>query len=359
MLAKRLPKQMLLGWVALIFFILLAVIYYYLFVVDQPVYSDSVFQLATNQHDHDVYLFNMDKVEEGASLFEFANDKGIASIYLFLSKAFPFLVTPGMALISLVFNSTILILNYWIYGKIVDELRLGLFGKLSFFLNFSLLYFAQLINKDMLTIFVFLITAYAGIRNRFWLLLLLIPFVAYVRVQLVIFILIFIFLSSTKKLGLRFLITYVSTSLFAAYLSVHFSIIGEDSLGGGFSAYLIGLNNQYMIGYLIFNPIRLVQYVIDAYLSFDIFTENGAIDVAKILRIPQLILLTMLTPYFYKLFIRRDRYLKTAARPLVITILAFACTWLINPTVNARYVMLITPILVLLGLYVRGTRRHA
>lgn len=355
MLTRGISRKIIFGWVAMIFFILFAQVYYCLFVVDQYLYSDTIFQFATNQHDHDVYVFNMDLVKDGSSLFEFANDKGIASIYLFLSKALPFLVTPDMELISFVFNCTILILNYWIYGKLADELKLGLFGRLSFFLNFSLLYFAQLINKDMLTIFIFLTAAYAGMKGRHLLLLLLIPFAAYIRIQLVIFILIFVFLSSTKRLGLRFWIVYILTSLLAAYLSVYFSIIGEDSLGDGFSAYLIDLNNKYMIGYLVFNPFRLVQFIFDAYLSFYFFTDNGAIDVAKILRIPQLVLLTMLTPFFCKLINRWGIYSKSVSRPLAITILAYACTWLMNPTVNARYVMLITPILVLLGLYLRST----
>jgi hypothetical protein len=351
----RISRRILAGQAAILLYIFLALVYYYLFVVSRNLYSDSILQLATNQHDHDVYLFNMDLVKDGSSLFEFANDKGIASIYLFLSKALPFLVAPDMELISLVFNCSILVLNYWIYGKLADGLGLGLFGRLSFFFNLSLLYFAQLINKDMLTIAIFLTAAYAGMHGRHWLLLLLIPFAAYIRIQLVVFILIFTFLSSTKGLRLRFVIVYILTSLLAAYLSVYFSIIGEDSLGDGFSAYLIDLNNKYLIGYLIFNPVRLLQYIYDAYLSFNIFSENGAIDVAKILRIPQLALLAMLTIYFFKLIKHWNIYSKTVAKPLVVSILAYACTWLMNPTVNARYVMLITPILVLLGLYVRST----
>lgn len=317
--------------------------------------SNSIFENFVNLHDHNVYLLNIDMVKSGESLFEIANDKGIASIYLFLSHIFPFLVTPDMAFLAFIFNCIVLAMSYKVYGNVADILNLGLLGKLSFFVNLSLLYFSQLINKDMLTIFVFLLTAYAGMRGRYWLLLLLIPLAAYIRIQLVVFILIFVFLSSAKILRLRFVIVYILTSLLAAYLSVYFSIIGEDSLGDGFSAYLIDLNNRYLIGYLIFNPVRLLQYIYDAYLSFNIFSENGAIDVAKILRIPQLALLAMLTIYFFKLIKHWDFYSKTVAKPLVISILAYACTWLMNPTVNARYVMLITPILVLLGLYVRST----
>lgn len=341
---------------ALVFFILLCITYYITssIVLDGNQFFDNF----VNLHDHDVYLMNIDLVKGGDSLFELANDKGIASVYLFLSQVFPFWVTPDMALLAFIFNCAILVISYKVYGDITYALNLGLVEKLSFFVNLSFLYFAQLINKDMATIFVFLFCAYAGMRGWHWYLLLLIPFAAFIRIQLVVFIFIFIFLISANKVSLRFLVVYILTSLMAAYMSVYFSIIGEDSLGDGFSAYLINLNNEYLIGYLLFNPIRLSQYIFDAYLSFNIFAENGAIDVAKILRLPQLILLAVLAPHFYTLCTRWSSYSKSNARPLVIVILAYACTWLMNPTVNARYVMLVTPILVLLGLYVRSTRRH-
>ena len=342
----------------MLFFILSALFYYYFFVSEWNLHPDSIFQFATNQHDHNIYLLNMHLVEKDSDMVEFSNDKGIAIIYLFLSKILPFLILPNMELISLVFNCFILILNYWIYGKLADKLGLGLFGRLSFFLNLSLLYFAQLINKDMLTIFVILVSVYAGTLRRHWLLLFLIPFAIFIRIQLVIYILIFVFLIAAKKVGLRFFIVYIFTSLLATFLWINFPIIGKDALDDGFSSYLIDLNSKYLIGYLIFNPVRILQYIYDVYLSFNIFSENGAIDVSKVLRIPQLTLLAMLTIYFLKLIKHWNIYSKTDAKPLVISILAYACTWLMNPTVNSRYVMLITPILVLLGLYVRTTRQR-
>lgn len=353
---QRPRNSLLVSNFALIFFVLLCIFYY--IASSTLIDGNQVVVNFVNLHDHEVYLLNIDLVKGGDSFFELANDKGIASVYLLLSQAFPFWVTPDMALLAFIFNCAILVISYKIYINIAYELSLGLVEKLSFFANLSFLYFAQLINKDMATIFVFLLCAYAGIRGWHRYLLLLIPFAAFIRIQLVIFILIFIFLVSAKKFNIRFWVVYILTSLTAAYMSVYFSIIGEDSLGDGFSAYLINLNNEYLIGYLLFNPIRLLQYVFDAYLSFNIFAENGAIDVAKILRLPQLILLAVLAPHFYTLFNRWSSYSKSNVRPLVIVIFAYVCTWLMNPTVNARYVMLVTPILVLLGLYVRSTRRH-
>ncbi|MDB0113141.1 hypothetical protein CTY89_09310, partial [Acinetobacter baumannii] len=46
-------------------------------------------------------------------------------------------------------------------------------------------------------------------------------------------------------------------------------------------------------------------------------------------------------------------YLQTNLRPLIILVLSFLITWLMNPTVNIRYVMLIVPFLLLLGIAVK------
>jgi len=152
---------------------------------------------------------------------------------------------------------------------------------------------------------------------------------------------------------LRLAVLYTITSIAAGALSVYASVIGEESLGEGFSAYLIAFNDQYLVGYLLFNPLRVAQYVMDAYSSFNIWTDSGGLDVARLLRLPQLLLIVALAPAISSLITRFSYWLTTPARPLVICIVAYLLAWLMNPTINARYVMLITPVVVLFGLYAR------
>jgi hypothetical protein len=132
-------------------FTLLSFAYFYTFVVlnDGGIY---ILQKATNIHDHTVYVNNMKLVALGESLMEFANDKGIASIYLILSYAFPFLANEDMELMAFLFNTIIMLLCYVVYSKITDRLGLGILGRLSFFINNRFLYFTQFINKDILKI---------------------------------------------------------------------------------------------------------------------------------------------------------------------------------------------------------------
>jgi hypothetical protein len=355
----RLRRSTLIGWIFLPLLLLCCVAYYFAFAANMNAYDGETgfFQLALNSHDHYVYLLNMDLLRGGDGFFELANDKGMALIYTFLSTLFPFFVNKDLTLISLIFNCSIIFCCYWIYANICDELNLGSLGKLSFFANLSFIYFAQLINKDALTILVFLLTVQCGIQGRLFPLLILLPVFLLVRQQLVVFVLIFAFLMSSERPWPRILLLYVATSLAAGLLSVFASIIGEDSLGEGFSAYLINFNQQYYVGYFLFNPLRVLQYILDAYASFFFGTETGGIDTAKLLRLPQLVVILLLLKPLSTLIIRFSYWLQTPARSLVLVVVAYLLTWLMNPTINARYVMLITPILVLFALYARGQQQ--
>ncbi len=333
-------------------FTFLSFLYYFVFVISNNG-GVHLLQEATNIHDHLIYVKNIELVANGESLFEFANDKGIASIYLMLANIFPYFATENMELMAFLFNTITLILCYAIYSKITDDLGLGVLGHLSFFFHLSFLYFSQLINKDMLTIFYFLLSVRFGMQGRYWILLLLLPFFVFVRMQLVVFTFILIFFSMGGKFWWKVAAAYIVTSLLAGYLSVNHSIIGDESLGGGFNAFVIDFNNSYLVGYLLFNPVRLFQYVVDAYLSFLIFTHEGVIDVAKILRIPVLVLFVFLIPAIVRLIANLNRYIDSPLRPLILVVIAYALTWLMSPIVNARYVVLITPVMLVALLFVQ------
>ena len=119
--------------------------------------------------------------------------------------------------------------------------------------------------------------------------------------------------------------------------------------------FLVDFNQRFYVGYLIFNPLRALQYLVDAFSSFSFWTDTGGVDVAKILRIPQLLLLVALAPPIISMIKRFNYWLTTPAKSLVLVVVSFFLVWLMNPTINARYTMLITPVLVLFGLY---ARRH-
>jgi hypothetical protein len=356
----RFRRSTLAGILGLPLLLLFCFLYYIIFAANLNLYDgeSGLFQLALNSHDHFIYVNTVDLISDRGFQYGLNNDFGIASIYLALSNAFPFLVDPDFTLISFLFNCVTLCLCYLVYASICDRLGLGMFGKISFFANTYFIYHAQLINKDILTILSFLLVIYFGLRKRLLPILLLSPLLVLVRQQLAVFAIIYMFLMQSRQPWGRIILVYFITSLVAAYLSVNFDIIGEDSLGSGFSAFLMGLNQQYFIGYLIFNPVRVLQYIGDAYASFFLATGTGGVDTAKLLRIPQLITLLLLSKPLLSIVIHFNDWLKTPARPLVLVVVAYLLAWLMNPTINARYVMLITPVLVLFALYVRNFKHR-
>lgn len=355
-LTRRYPRSALIGLIGMPLLLLCCLVYYRAFGADLDLYfpDRGTLQYALNSHDHFVYVTGIDRVREGFLAYEVSNDLGIAMIYAGLAAVAPWLVTPDFTLLSFVFNCVTLCAVYLVYARICNDLALSPWAKAAFFANLSLVYFAQLINKDMLTVLAFLLAVAVAIRGRLFWLVLLLPALALVRQQLAVFAVLFVLLMRSRHPVRLIVLMYVGTSVLAGVLSIFAGIIGDESLGDGFSLYLIDFNRRYYIGYLLFNPVRVAQYVLDALRSFDLSTETGGIDTAKLLRWPQLLLLFVLGAPMASLLTRFRHWLGTPARPLVLTVVAYLLAWLMNPTVNARYVMLITPVLVLFAFYVRA-----
>lgn len=350
------------GSALLLFLLACCVAYYAAFAVDMKFYDEDsgLFQLALNAHDHFVYLANVERIRAGEfAYYELRNDLGIAAVYLALSDIAPaFLIDEYFSALSLAVNLASLILCYAIYASICNHLHLGKTGKIAFFANLSLIYFAQLINKDMLTVLVFLLAVWCGLNKRLYWLLIITPAALVIRQQLAVFALMF-FLLMTVKRPIRWMVfLYLLTAVVAGLLSVFASLFGAESLEDGFTAWLVEFNSNYYVGYIIFNPLRVLQYVVDAYLSFSFWTDKGGIDTAKLLRLPQLILLAVLWRPISTLILRfRSVLTDSTTKPLTTAVVTYLLVWLMNPTVNARYVMLITPILVLFALRVQRSPR--
>lgn len=337
----------------LIAFCLFGLAYFFAFSFDLDRYlgQDGYFQLALNSHDHLFYVDTLDAIRADGVQYGFNNNFGIAAVYWALGTALPFLVNDQITLLPFVFNLVIMLLTYLLWVKICDFYKMGIAARLSFFVNTSLLYFLQLINKDMLTIFAFLFVIYVGLHRRYIFLILAIPFFFLVRQQLAVFAVFYVYFMLAPNPKNRMWLAYVVTSLVGGILSVFAGFVSEDTMGDGFSAFLTQLNSHYFVGYLIFNPIRVLQYIVDVYMSFSFFTDAGGVDVAKLLRLPQLILLAVFWAPCLSLVTRFQAWVRSPAKPLVLTIVAYLLAWLMNPTVNARYVMLITPVLVLFVFY--------
>lgn len=334
-------------------FVLICILYYLLcnyFFINIPEITNYV------NYDHDVYINSIQSIKNGTYVLRINNDIGIALLYTYIIKFFNFVGINDIILISFIFNIFTLFIIYFNYIRVCDKLNLKGFTKFYFFLGLQILYFTQLINKDLLTFLFFLLVLNCIIDKKFRLLLIFSLLFFFVRIQLLIFGFLAIYLSfgNFKK---RIFCSYIFTSIFGAITSVKAELLSDEAMGDGFSAFLIQFNkNFYYSGYIIFNPLRVVQFIMDVFMSFFIYTD-GLIDIAKILRLPLLIVFFFLfNPIFYSL--RNFSIVnKTEIKPVFIIIISFILTWLINPTINARYVMLIVPFFLILGRYVQINRQ--
>ncbi len=313
------------------------------------VYNSDLFNYQ-NFFDHEVYWNTLNRIQsQGLSVTSLNNDLGISLLYILFIKFFSLFGITNILDISFYINIITLFLVYKTYTDVCYILKLKGKTWLFFFLEFQLLYFAQLIGKDLFTILFFLIVLKLLLMNRYKEILFWSVVFFFVRIQLLVFGLLVLYLSygDFRK---RILISYILTSLIGGYTAVNGNLISKESMGNGFGSYVLYINSEYYyLGNLLLNPIRILQFLLDIFLSFNIYTD-GKIDVAKILRIPILIVLTFHLKYIIYFF-RKDFSLNNDLSQIVIVIISFLLTWLMNPTVNARYIMLIVPILLLLLRY--------
>lgn len=335
-------------------FLVSSLVYFYRFSLDLTEKEVSLAGVvgAVNAHDHFYYLETIKRLEQDGFAYELNNDVGISYFYLFLNR-FLFDGAADYIYISIFVNLAFLVSCFWCYLRLCDYYGFGLGAKVCFFAGFHLVYFAQLINKDMISVFLIVFSVYCSVYRRIWLLLFMLPFCALVRQQLFVYVVLFLFFYTAVQPMWRVLAAYIITSLVAAYLVVEKNIIGWESLEGGFSSIVYLINSETYLGYFIFNPIRILQFAQDALLSLIFVLPGGGVEMARLLRAPQVILLIFLAWPLYVSIKRSGRGMRESSKPLYSALFAFLLAWLMNPTINARYVMLITPVLVLLAFYAR------
>jgi hypothetical protein len=331
----------------------LAVLYYYFFsqhLVAHNVQVNDYFLSALNTHDHFVYVDTIENIRNGGISIGLNNNSGISLIYIALSEVFAVEENLNWKTFSLKVNIFVIILSFIYYVKIHSFLGISRYWSLLFFLNTPLLYFSQLINKDSFTIFSFLIILYYLLKKRFLILLCLLPLFFLIRIQLAIFLLILIFSVAGKHFPLRIFLAYTATSLMGGLIARYSLVIANESIPEGFSRFVYVMNESYLIGNLLLNPIRALQFIQALLASFD-FRLSGVVDFSRLINIPQVVIVLLVFPYFISAFFTSRYYRNSIEKTLLGFIYIYIFVWLMNPTINIRYVLLITPIMILLAIY--------
>ncbi|WP_337222569.1 hypothetical protein [Vibrio alginolyticus] len=337
--------------------IIVIVVYFFTFSYNMPFDYEPVegYLYPTNTHDNYVYVREANNISRGIENIGFNNNFGIAFIY---SSIFEFFGSFGLNLkydvLSLWVNCFLILACFITYKKIIKLLGLPYYYVFSFFLFSSLIYFAQLINKDIFTIFIILKGVEFAVKGRkksFFVLALLSVFV---RIQLPVFFVMLGFFSffKTKKYTFWLFFTYTFFALVNGFFAKYQGMfISEETLSDGLSYWVYYLNYNYYVGSFLLNPLRVIQYFYGYLLSFD-FIVGDKLDVSRIKDLPQLLLFLYSVPYFVLAFLNYNRSMNDdRLRVLMSCILSFFLVWLLNPSVSPRYLINFLPIITLISFY--------
>lgn len=184
-------------------------------------------------------------------------------------------------------------------------------------------------------------------KKNYFLLVIILPIAFLIRQQLALCIITFVFLMLCRNTKFWIVISYVFSSLVAGYISVHMNIISDESLGSGISSFIVKFNREYYAGYLFFNPIRLLQYFYSIPQSFFNIYVDGEVDMAAIFRFMMLPFVFLSMSFIFKSIFQFQVTRLTSIKPFFILTYSFFICWLMNPTINGRYIILILPIMVL------------
>lgn len=342
----------LLYWLGVI--VLLAVAVWYNSALVRPAVDnytpDNTYSHIANIHDHleyESWLTDFGDFSDPLSTY-LDNVAGISIAYLLLTALLGF---QDVITTSLLVNCVALVVSAALHLKICNTYaRRG--SAYTFFLNLPLIYFCQLVGKDMLYVTV-LYGMLLLLLQRRWVLLALLAVVATViRTQtLIVFLFMAILSYPGWRLGNRLLLVYVLSALAGARAFTGNKVIGLDAdLGSGISWIVFQLNAATGLGNLLLNPVRVVQYVVEFIVAP--FALIGM----------QLHFFTLfLLPYllYFALHVGRLRHAMRSTRVRTTQfVIATVLVMLIVPIINLRYFITLLPFVVIAMLVVPGPMRR-
>ncbi len=350
-------KKTMVAYLATICFAILCVAYFTV-IGDVATYpEDALWNRPGNIHDHFVYA-NYGLTNDNIRFTLLDNNYGMYWIYRSFSP-------PEKQLYAHLVNLIFIIISASSYFRICQHFNLPLSSYMTFFLNTSILYFSILINKDVISISIFLISTLLALKKRYFLLLLLLIPAFVVRQQLVFFVSALLasslLISLTRRVGLVRVSTIsvgilATASIAGAIALREGSFVSMATLAGGVTGRLMEIATASPAIAPLTVPARLLLYIYDMYSSF-FFFRSGVIDVAQALRIPALIYLLINLPNFLKFKSIRSCTRNSSFSILFIAqVSAFSCI-LLNPQINGRYFTILLPLVILSVTCFRNRRR--
>lgn len=333
---------------------LLLVIFFYSSELVRPAvanYSSSdTYSHIANIHDHLEYegwLTDYSGLSDPISTY-LDNVAGISIAYLLLTDLLGF---ADVITTSLLVNCIALVIAAAIHLKICNTYALR-GSAYTFFLNLPLIYFCQLVGKDMLYVTVLYAMLLLVLKERWLALALLAVAAAAVRTQSVI-VFFFLLILSFKRLQLkhRVLLLYVLSALAGTQAFIGNKVIGLDAdLGGGLSSIVFELNSATRLGNLLLNPVRVLQYVVE-FVTAPFWLTTLQIHFFNLFLVPYLL-------YFAAHLGKLRNALMAIQSRVTQFVFVVVLVMLILPIINLRYFVALLPFIVIAMLVAPQNRRR-
>lgn len=296
--------------------------------------------------DHGVYSEIVTKLETGIYDPGFNNNLGISTLYSLLKNSFG----GDLKLAAFAVNNVAFAISFLLCLRLLKLLKLPGFYALFLFLNPAVIYFSQLMNKESLSLMsVLAITVAIGERRWAWAAA-AIFLGTLVRVQLAFFGLALLWLYLGRDFFRSSLLAYIALSLGGALSIRVITSFDPGQWGGGLSQVNFWLNREFLVGSLLLNPARAVQYVVDLFLSAG-FMRGGVIDLYKFRDLPSAMALAASLPSLLYIFLNLHTYVWTPARLPIAAATAYMLVLLMNPMIHARYLFPVLPLVFTLPLF--------
>ena len=274
---------------------------------------------------------------------------GITYIYIFFINLFS-IFTKNILLISFIINNLSIIIGYYYYKKILTEIMHIYSMKMNilFFFNPILIWYSQGLNKDIFLITLFIPLIYFFYKRNHVKIFILGLIIALIRFPYAFVIPIIYCLIYFKNKYLVMFIVYFFSSLYAGYLGTYEYGSRNESVSTflesknsrfGISVTVAQLNESYMIGNILMNPIRLVQLIYDQLRTIVIITD-GRLNLYHLLNAPITIYFIYNSLTIVKLFKKRFFYYKNL-NIILYFIFSMIIVCLMSPFIHARYASVI------------------
>ena len=360
-------KGRFLMWLSFFIYVYLCSKYYQFFTSQGFSYGDyyDTFTYVINGDFRKLNINTINRLDQGMAVNFFFEGNGLAYLYYYLPRS----ENLGFGLTSLIVNITCFSLAFIFLQKINKKLKIDNKWLYLFFLNPQLIFYSQTINKEPFTLFFTFLSIYLLLEKKYFYLIIVAFIFGSIREHHLVFLVLLIYLYNSKTLksfSLRLFISYIFMGIISIF---YFSASYDPSnlnFAGKFSN-LIGILDQYGIGYFLIAPIRIMQNFYDQfYQSFFFilpaysyvsdgslyYAKEGLISIYKLKELLPNILLLFFILIQMLTFKIKFNWFFGPQKIYYIAIICFILVVSVSPVVHSRYLF---PAIIIFLLIVSNT----